>query len=465
MASIGYEKHVHYDVELEAGVLGATLLEKNAFAKVSGILTAECFYSTGNRIVFEVIENFWRNNHPLDLLLIVPAIYKKGIRDIEGLEPALYVTKLTNAVISSANIEAHCLKIREFYAERKLWEIKSQPNRQGLDTIKKVELLQKELDSLLKMQAQDDWHSMVDIVMELIGHMERVKDLDFIGLPTGFRAVDSMTGGLVDQTQTVIAARPSVGKTAFMMDLVLHQALLGIPVGIVSLETPKLHMGARFAAKMARTEFFRIFRSRFETKEQKDAVHQYLAMLADLPIYITDTVGVNILDIKSKAAQLIYKHKVKIIFIDYLQLVEDTDPNKNYNREQQVAKISKQGKLMAMEFGIPTVLLAQLSRETEKTADKKPQAHHLRESGAIEQDADGIMLLHRDFKSGILTYEDGTSTKNDADLIIAKWRNGDTGSFKIGFNGEQMRFYDKETENELFQRSPGGLFLPADSAF
>lgn len=279
--------------------------------------------------------------------------------------------------------------------------------------------------------------------------MDNVKDKDLIGVPTGFSRIDSITGGFIGSQLIILAARPSVGKSALLNAMVLNAAENNFKVGIISLEMPTLQMAARMGSVLSEIDFFKIFRNRIYDEQERDKVYHGLEKLANLPIKITDSTGVSVSDIRAKVAQLKQRNEIDILFIDYLQLVDGEGGNRNYNREQEVSKMSRGLKIMAMEYNIPVVVLAQLNRESEKATDKKPKLHHLRESGGIEQDADIVMLLHRDFKSGVLFDKDGNSTENEADLILAKTRNGETPEIKIGFNPSQMKFYDLDVQSNF----------------
>lgn len=450
-------EHVHYDKGLEQSVLGICLLEPNTFGKIQGLVNASCFYVTGHAAVYTAIADMWRNNLPINIFTVINYAARSKDPTLLSIQPtpAYFVTELTKSVVSSAGVEYSSLQLRTMYCERELMKIRSTPDKSGGDVLTKIAKLQKELEDLVSIKVSYDWSDMTEITMMLMNHMASVKDKELMGLTTGFHDVDLMTGGLTESTVTVIGARPSVGKSALLNTMAIEQACMGNPVGIISLETPKVQLGARMAAQISNTDFYKIFRNRLYDEKERAEVHKYLSAMAELPIYISDKVGINVDDIKSKAAQLIYKKNITGLYIDYLQLVESTDDSqKKYNREQEVSKISRACKIIAMDFGIPLVLLSQLSRETEKSNDKKPQLHHLRESGAIEQDADNVVFLHRDWKVGITQNEHGNSTEREADYIVAKWRNGELGQFKIGFDPPKMRFFDPSRENQLFSEKP-----------
>lgn len=439
---IVFREHEHYDKNLEKAVLGACLLESAAFGKIQGILARRCFYLEAHAVIWEVISDLWKGNQPIDILTVVAYSARAKISLPDGTMLPYFITQLTNAVVSSAHIEHHAMLVREMYINRELEKLTRRSNGKGKDALAKITNLQEELAQLVNIRTNYDWSNMQENVIELIRHMENVKDRELIGVPLGYEELDLMTGGQVPGTVTVIAARPSVGKSAFLNRSAIYQAAQNIRVGIITLEMPKVQVTARMASLVSQESFFKIYRNHFQDEEERNRMHQHLVCLSELPIHISDRVAVNVHDIKAKAAQLIYKKELEILYIDYLQLIESPDTNKNSNREQEVAKISRALKIIAMDFHIPIVLLAQLNRETEKNEGKKPQLHNLRESGSIEQDADMVLFLHRDWKVGITADKDGKSTEFEADIIVAKARNGELKSYKIGWQPAQMRFFD-----------------------
>ncbi len=442
-----FKAHVHYDKDLESAVLGACLIEKFGLARVKGILNPECFYSDGNRIVYETMVEMWEESFPIDALTVTSRIVRnKGIESLDNNNPPYFITRMMNAVVNTANMEAHALILRQLYAEREFVRIKNLPYKEGEDVIERTKKIQDEYFKITQIKVSNDWKDMVDVITDLHKHMDEVQGKLVMGIPTGFDKLDKVTGGMCNSQMIVIGARPAVGKSALLNSIAIYAASEGFNVGIISLEMPSVQIAARMGALISEVDFYKIYRNILKDESEKDRVNSYLSTLSQLPIMISDKTGVNVSDIKAKAIQLINKKKLDVLFIDYLQLVDGETSNRNYNREQEVSKLSRGIKIMAMEFNIPIVVLCQLNREAEKTKDKKPELHHLRESGAIEQDADLVMFLHRDWKSGIETNEHGQTTEFEADIILAKGRNIETPEIKIGFDPPKMRFYDLEKE-------------------
>lgn len=444
-----FREFVHYNKEMESAILGACLLEKTAFGRVRGLLNKDCFYLDANKVVYETISEMWEKSYPIDLFTIAQFLVReKNMPELMNYGTAFYISKLTNYVVSTAHMEYHSLIIRQLYAERELLKIKYSPIDEDGDVINRAEKMRDELFKISQIKIVNDWQDMIDVVMKLHKHMDEVKDKDIIGVPTGFDRFDMVTGGLCKGEMIVLAARPAVGKTALLGAISVNAATSGKKVGIISLEMSDVSIGARMGSLISDVEFYKIFRNRMDDEKEREKVYNHLENLSNLPIKISDKTNVNINDIRAKVAQLVSKDDIDVLFIDYLQLLDTDSGNKNYNREQEVAKMSRGFKLMAKEFNIPVVVLAQLNRESEKVANKKPQLHHLRESGAIEQDADIVVFLHRDFKVGIIENTDGGSTEFEADLIIAKGRNIETPEIKIGFDPTKMKFFDLDKVNK-----------------
>lgn len=441
-----FREFIHYDRDMEDAVIGACLLEKSAFVRVYGFLTKDCFYQEGNQKIFEAMLMMWEQNHPIDILTVTSRLIRSGYNLLDNWDTSFFVTRTTSKVVSTANLEFHALIIRQLYAERELLKLKYSDNGNG-DVVERAEKIQSKLRELFEIRTADDWKDMSTVLFKMYQHMAEVKNKEFIGVPTGFKQVDYITGGFAKTQLIAIGARPSVGKSALMAGITLHAASLGYKVGIISLEMPDVQIGARMASMYSGMDFYKIYRNILSEGDEDQQLYQYVQQMIGLPIMISDKTNVSINDIRSKASRLVAKNKMDLLIIDYMQLIEGGG-EKSFSREQEVSKMSRGLKLMAMEYNIPVVVLCQLNRETEKSAGKKPQLHHLRESGSIEQDCDGVIFLHRDWKSGITADENGQSTEFEADLIIAKWRNGDTAEIKIGFEPTKMRFYDLNTHKK-----------------
>lgn len=436
-----YTKGIHYSPGMESSVLGACIVEKTAFGRIAGILSPEVFYYDAHKKFFECLKKMWDNSMLIDyesaLLFINRSL---GVTEIEGKNIGWWIIECTRDVVNANHLEQHALSLRQLYVERELMRITHGGLSLEGDVSAQVSKLQQELNRLMLAKTPDDWCDMSEVLVQLSKHMDEVADKEMVGVPTGFPSLDKMTGGFRPTQLNIVAARPSVGKSAILGKMAMAAAKSGRQVGIISLEMNNVQIGGRLVSMESGVEFWRIDRGRLHDENQRNHLYSAITKMAHLPIRISDKTQVNISDIKAKAIQLIHKDKLDILFIDYLQLMEAE--NKNGNRDQEIGKISRGLKIMAMEYGIPIIALCQLNRQSETRTDKRPRLSDMRESGNIEQDADGVLLVHRDWMAGILQDENGHSTERQANLIIAKWRNGELGDIPLNFDGERMWFYE-----------------------
>lgn len=449
-----FTKDKHYSIDLENTVLGSFLIEPTAFGRCYGTLKKDVFYKNENVIIFDTIEKMWSNNEPVDIHTVCIKLVRSGYEKLDNSNTSYYITRLTNTVVSTANLEYHSLLLRQFYVEREMIKITNSGIGQS-DAVSKIKELQETFLELTKINVIDDFKSIDEVLVDLYKHMDLVKDKELAGVTTGFKYLDKVTGGLTPGGVFIVAARPSVGKSAFLGRMVLGAATKGYHCGVISLEMQDEQISARMASLTTEIEFWKIYRNRMQDKQEANRFYQIMNdQLSRLPIYISDTSQVNVSEIKAKISRLKQKGNLDVLYIDYLGLIEAESGNKNYNREQEVAKMSRGLKLIAMQFNIPIVLLCQLNRGSEAVGDKKPKLHNLRESGSIEQDADGVLFIHRDSMSGIMINADGNSTEGEADIIIAKWRNGELTDYKIGFDGPKMKFYEFEERPSFNYQEP-----------
>lgn len=440
-----FTENVHFCKELEFAVLGAAMIEKDAMGRLYKLIDKDVFYYEGHSQIFDIMQKMWGNNEPIDIVSVYVKLIQSGISTIQNYNTPWYVCEITRNVVSSAAIEYHSAILKGMYIEREMKRITlgGIGEQNGYEAIATID---KKISKLKEKVVLDDFKGIDETLVNLYHHMDSVKHKELTGITTGFATLDRITGGLQAGGMYILAARPSVGKSAFMGKMVFNAAKKGYHVGVISLEMTDNQITARIASLATEIEYWRIYRSRLIDEEQSEKFYRITAQVSELPIKISDKTGVNIGEIKAKIARLRRKSKIDILYIDYLQLLDTDDKERNYNREQQVSKISRGLKLLAKDYMIPIVVLAQLNRVSEQIADKKPKLHNLRESGSLEQDADGVIFLHRDFMSGIKENEDGVSTDNQADIIIAKWRDGEITEYKIGFDGTKMKFYEFEEQ-------------------
>jgi replicative DNA helicase len=443
-----FKKHIHYDTDLENAILGACLIEKDAIGRVYGMIEKECFYSTGNAIVFETIVDMYKNGTMIDVLTVVNHLYKnKNIETLEGHNADYFVTKMTNWVVSSSHMEYHAHLIKIMWMEREILRLTHGGEKLDGDVREQMKQIQNKVRSLQNIVAEHDWVDMTQLMVDLYRHQDEIHKTGGIGKPSGIKILDSKNGGFQNGQLIVIGARPSVGKTAFAGGMAVEMAKLGFVCGFISLEMSNIEIASRLVAYDTETDFYVVYRGLYRDEEQSHQLYSKIAnSTSTLPIYVSDKTKVSIPEIRAKAEKLKSLHGLGCLFIDYLQLVEAVGGSYNKIRENEIAEMSRGCKIMAKELNIPVVLLCQLNREVTKRkgAERYPQLSDLRESGTIEQNSDIVMFLHRDFLSGYETDENGQSTEKQADLVIRKWRNGQS-NFIIGldFDAPKMKFSER----------------------
>lgn len=439
-------KYIHYDTDLEEAVLGACLLEAGAFSRVNGYMKPEYFYREANQIVFQTMKEMVLKGEAIDILTVTNRIVRAGHELLNQDPTPYYVTKLTNSVVSSAHLEKHCIILKELFAERTLLKVRYEQTDHGIDLYDRAGNIHKQVQEILSSGYTNDWMDMTQAIVKLFQHQADMASGNKKLVTTGFKALDHKNGGFAPGNMVVIGARPSVGKSALMGKMAIAMAQQKFKVGIISLEMNDTEIAARLSSLDTDIEFWKIYRTIATDQDLHRFFYDRVSRsLVQLPIYISDKTKVNINEIRAKAFKLQHTHGCDVLMIDYLQLIDSVATNRNYNREQEVSSMSRGIKLLAMEMGIPVIVLCQLNRQpTSRTYEQRfPKLSDLRESGAIEQDADIVMFIHRDFMSGYESDDQGNSTERNADLVIPKWRNGAVCHLELGFDPEKMKFYEK----------------------
>jgi replicative DNA helicase len=446
--------------EMEEAVLGAIMLEKGAFDTVIEILKGECFYVEAHQKIFTAMSRLAGKSMPVDILTVVEELRTMGELEIVG--GPYYITRLTNMVVSSANIEAHARIILQKFIQRELirisGEILSESYEDTADVFDLLDSAESKLFEVTNNHLRKNYDS-IDRV--LVNTMKRIEDLrnkgdDITGVPSGFPSLDRVTYGWQSTDLIIIAARPAVGKTAFALNLARNAALHPrFPKGaaVFSLEMSSGQIVQRILSAESEIKLEKITRGKLEEYEMKKLMTHGIERLAKAPIFIDDTPALNIFELRAKARRLVHNHGVGVIIIDYLQLMSGNTDGRNTNREQEISKISRDLKGLAKELHVPILALSQLSRDVEKRKDgnKMPQLSDLRESGAIEQDADMVMFLYRPEYYEINTNEHGESNKGETHIRIAKHRNGQLDTIKLRAVLEFQRF-----EDDGSLENPGG---------
>ncbi|TDK42698.1 replicative DNA helicase [Algoriphagus formosus] len=436
--------------DLEEAVLGALMLEKDALTQVIDILKVESFYKDSHQAIFQAILDLFSESQPIDLLTVTSQLRKNGKLEIAG--GAFYITELTSKVSSAANIEFHARIITEQAIKRELIRISSEIQKNAFEETTDVfELLDEMEQSLFEISEKNirkNYADMRSIMREAIAEMEAKKDQKdgLTGVPSGFTDLDRVTSGWQKSDLVIIAARPAMGKTAFVLSVLRNAAVdHERPVAIFSLEMSSVQLVNRLISSEAELDSEKIKKGSLLEHEWAQLVHK-TAKLSKASLFVDDTPALSILELRAKARKLKAQHNIQMIVIDYLQLMSgDTKGGGGGNREQEIASISRALKKIAKELEIPVIALSQLSRAVEtRGGDKRPQLSDLRESGAIEQDADMVMFLYRPEYYGI-TEDEGMSTQGVGEVIIAKHRNGSLGTVKLRFIGKYTKFTDLDS--------------------
>lgn len=448
-----FKTGLHYSTEIESAILGACLLESDAFGRTFGLLEKDNFYLEGNKVIYESLAEMYSEGMKIDTLVVFDYLLNtKKVNEISNSNIGFYLSKLTNSVVSTAHLEFHCFLIKRMWMERELIKL----THGGLvlkgETSEQIIQITKQIEKINTGILQDEWSSMRDIMMGLAKHQDKMLTTKGMGLSTSITKLDEANGGLFGGMLIVIGARPSVGKSALMGQMALSMARNKKNIGIISLEMNNNEIAARLSSIETQTDFKTIFRNLFEDENSRGKWYNKMNNFIDHKIYISDRTGVTASNIKAKAQKL--KHQINgldCLFIDYLQLVSAEGSSKFNNRENEVSQISRTCKLIAKDLNIPVIILCQLNREVTKRTGKNryPQLSDLRESGSIEQDADAVLFLHRDWITGIQEYmydENGNSKINHADLIVRKWRNGESNlHIELEFDAPKMRFIEKNS--------------------
>lgn len=418
------------EIEMERAVLGAIMLEKGAYDIVAEIVKTEVFYNEAHQKIYTAMGRLADKFLPIDILTVVGELKTMG--ELENVGNAYYVTTLTNTVVSSANVEAHARIILQKHIGRELIRIASmamtESYRQEQDIFDLMDTVGTEFFNLSSGHLKKDFKPISSAYTKEINELEirTTQKLDVTGVHTGFRSLDVITAGWQPTDFIIIAARPSVGKTAFALNLAKNAAYhptKPVKVGIFSLEMSTGQVTQRIMSATCEVSLDSIRRGKLEPWELERLRLQWNEKLLNQNIFIDDTPGLSILEFRAKARKMVNKHGVGLIIIDYLQLMSGSTDGKNGNREQEISKISRQGKSLAKELGIPIIALSQLSRDVEKRSGGTPILSDLRESGGIEQDADMVMFLYRDdYQKNEKEVDD--TVKGNTYLKIAKHRNG-----------------------------------------
>lgn len=437
--------------ELEEAVLGACMLEKDTFAQVLEIIQSEeCFYMDAHQKIYAAMRRLFDKGTPVDLLTITEELRKNNELEIVG--GAYYLTRLTMSVLSSAHVEAHARIVMEKFIQRELIRISGSVIGDAYeDSTDVFDLLDKAESSLYEItdkHLRKNFKSLKDVMVRTISEIEEnmKKTDDLTGVPSGFKGLDGLTAGWQKTDLIILAARPAVGKTAFALNLAMNAAMNAgkqFPVAVFSLEMGAGQIVKRMLSAVTEISMESIARGKMAEHEFIQLT-QRMDKLSKAKIFLDDQAALNIFELRAKARRLKQKHGIEMIIIDYLQLMQATVAGGG-NREQEISKISRDLKALAKELEVPIIALSQLNRSVETRKESKmPQLSDLRESGAIEQDADLVMFLYRPEYYGLNNDGLGETVEGETHISIAKHRNGSTGVEKVRFIKEYQKFVDLE---------------------
>lgn len=449
-------------VELEEAVLGALMLEKEAAISIQEVLTEEAFYTEAHRMIYRAITDLSMELKPIDLYTVTEKLKQTG--KLAAVGGASVLAQLTQKVGSAAHVEFHAKIIAQKYVQRELirasTEIQKRSYDESMDVTDLIDLAEGEIYKVAEGHIKRDVQKSKDILARTLEAIEEASKREggFSGVATGFTHLDRLTLGLQPSDLIIIAARPSMGKTAFVLSLARNVAVDNEQgVAFFSLEMSSTQLMMRLIVSESGLDG-RDVRNGKLTTEQWGHLETSIKPLGMAPLFIDDTPALSIFEFRSKARRLKKQYDIQMIIIDYLQLMTGTAETRG-NREQEVASISRSLKAIAKELNIPIIALSQLNRSVEsRTGSKRPQLSDLRESGAIEQDADIVAFIHRPEYYGMTTDEQGMPTAGMAEIILAKHRNGAVDTVKLRFRKEQARFMDYDDDGMGLDNGVGADF-------
>ena len=439
-------------VDIEEAVLGAVMLEKNAIYDVIEILKPECFYKESHAKIFQAIIDLSVHEEPIDLLTVTQELRRKGI--LEDVGGPFYITQLTTRVLSSVHAEYHARIIYQKYIQRELIRVSTNIQERAFDESVDVEELLNSSEQAIFDITQGSVKKDIQPINILLKaalddiHAAGQREGNLSGVPSGYTRLDRVTAGWQSGDLIIIAARPSMGKTAFVLSMARNMAINHeCGVALFSLEMPTKQLVNRMIISETEIDSDKIRSGKLDTEEWA-YLNSKIAKLIDAPVFIDDTPQISVSEFRAKCRRLVQRHGIKIAVIDYLQLMAWTGDTRG-NREQEMSNISRSLKATAKELDIPIIALSQLNRAVESRTGihKRPHLADLRESGAIEQDADIVTFIHRPEKYGITEDQDGNSLLGFAELIIAKHRNGALDDIPLTFKSQYAKFVEAETYN------------------
>ncbi len=430
------------DIEAEQAVLGSMLTDKDAVISAIEVLKEDDFYREDNKAIYRAILNLYSSSEPIDIITVKAELETIGkLEAVGGLE---YLAELPEKVPTTANVDKYIKIVEEKSILRSLIKTANEIITLGYDTTNETEMImdeaEKKIFNIMQKRATKGYTPIKDVLVETFAQLEQLynEKRHITGVPTGFSDLDYKTSGLHKSDLVLIAARPAMGKSAFALNIAANAAVRAkVPVAIFSLEMSKEQMVNRILCSEAMVDSNKVRTGKIE-EDDWGKLAAALGPLSESEIYIDDTPGISVMEIRAKCRKLKLEKNIGLVVIDYLQLVQASN-NRRGSREQEISEISRSLKILAKEIDVPVIALSQLSRAPEQRPDHRPMLSDLRESGAIEQDADIVMFLYRDDY-----YNKDSEDKNLTEVIIAKHRGGSTGKVKLLWLGNYTKFANIE---------------------
>ena len=435
------------DVEAEQAVIGSMLTDRDAVISAIEVLKEEDFYREDNKTIYEAILNLYNRSEPIDIITLKAELTSMGMFDkIGGLE---YIVGLPEKVPTTANVEKYISIVKEKSELRRLIKAANEIIEQGYDPTENIDDImnsaEKKIFNIMQDKDQKSYSPIKDVLIDAFTELEQLynQKQHITGVPTGFIDLDYKTAGLHNSDLILIAARPAMGKSAFALNIATNAALKAkVPAVLFSLEMSKEQMVNRILCSEAMVDSNKVRTGKIDDDDWIKLADT-MGDLSEAPIYIDDTPGISIDEIRAKCRKLKLEKNIGLVVIDYLQLVQGSSKRAQGSREQEISEISRSLKILAKEINVPVIALSQLSRAPEQRPDHRPMLSDLRESGAIEQDADIVMFLYRDDY-----YNEDSEDKGLAEVIVAKHRAGSTGTVKLVWLGNYTKFANMERYRE-----------------
>lgn len=461
------------DVQIEEAVIGSVMIDEDSLVDAMAVIkTEDLFYKETNKTIFKAIQKLYENNQSVDMLTVSTTLKTMG--KLEEVGGYVRLVDLVNNISTGKHIEYHVRILQQSYIKRELIKkytlLVSRAYNHDSDVFELLDYDAKVMDKINEevfRQAKEKSYeqSLIDVTKR-VEMLSNQKEGEFTGVPTGFRKLDKFTGGWQPSDLIIVAARPGMGKTAFILKNLVECGKLGVPAGMFSLEMSIEQLAARTIAINSNFHLSQIIRDGFEKAKYFTTLNTVTQKMKGFPIYINDNAALDIRDIITQARIWKRKFDIKILFVDYIQLV--TDKTKGNNREQEIASISRNLKMLAKELSIPVIALSQLSRAVETRNDKRPKLSDLRESGAIEQDADIVSFLYREhyYNPDAILPDWLSSINANAEYSIAKYRSGSLGTKGLFFDENKVKYLDpselSDAEINELESSPSSFVKPND---